>query len=244
MMGRVIRAVFFDLDNTLYDGRQYLSSAFEDISNFLAQRISVDKEAVNLILNDEFEKRGSLYPYLFDEVLKRLNLYDKEPVTEIVELYRRSCPRLELYRGTREILLKLKEEYILGMITNGDAGMQKRKLDILDISHLFEKVVYAKSYDKARQKLSGIPYRVALEELDLKPWQSIYIGDNPHTDFVEPKKIGVKTVRLLKGEFAAVTLSEEYEADYRIKQLSKIFDVLKLIELQSKEVEIFSKREG
>jgi len=59
--------------------------------------------------------------------------------------------------------------------------------------------------------------------------EAIYIGDNPYKDFIGAKKIGIPTVRILQPgrEYYKVRLDKEYEADYEIRELHEITDVLK-----------------
>jgi putative hydrolase of the HAD superfamily len=46
------------------------------------------------------------------------------------------------------------------------------------------------------------------------PRNLVYIGDNPKKDFVNLKKDGFRTVRVLTGEHKDVEVPVEYEADY------------------------------
>ena len=52
-----------------------------------------------------------------------------------------------------------------------------------------------------------------------KPENMIYIGDNPFKDFVNLKKIGVKTIRILRGSFKDIFLDDAHEAHYSFKNL-------------------------
>lgn len=227
-MCRPINAILFDLDNTLYDEGEYIFSAFKEISKFLSREFPTWKENFYGALLNEFEKKGSLYPYLFDDTLRELGLYDKQLVKQMVAIFCQSSPEIKLYAGARDVLLKLKQRYALALITNGHVEMQKRKVRLLGISDIFQKIVYAQVYDK-EEKPSVLPYKDALQGLNIEPIEAIYVGDNPYTDFIGARKLGIVTVRLLRGEFAEVTLSEEYEADYVIKELSELFEVLHCI---------------
>ena len=227
-MRRPIKAILFDLDNTLYDEREYIFGAFTDISTFLSRRIPTRKGNFYGALIEEFEKKGSLYPYLFDDTLREFDLYDKELVMQVVTIFRQASPEIKLYDGARDVLLKLKRQYALALITNGNVEMQKRKVQLLGISDIFQEIVYAQIYG-TEEKPGVLPYKHALRGLSIEPMEAIYVGDNPYLDFIGARKLGIITVRLLKGEFAAVTLSEEYEADYTINQLNELFEVLNLI---------------
>jgi putative hydrolase of the HAD superfamily len=45
----------------------------------------------------------------------------------------------------------------------------------------------------------------------------IYIGDNPNKDFINLKKIGIRTARIFRGSFKAVKLDESFEAEFCLK---------------------------
>jgi putative hydrolase of the HAD superfamily len=227
-MNQTIKAIMFDMDNTLYDGREYILGAFKDISKFLAERFPTLKDEFYSALVDEFNEKGSSYPCLFDNIMKKFGLYDTELVKQIVTIFHLASPELKLYDGARDVLLRLKQQYTLALITNGNAEMQKRKVRLLGISDLFNEEIYAQADSKA-EKPSIIPYKESLRRLNAAPSEAVYVGDNPHTDFIGARQLGILTVRLLRGEFAGFKLPAEYEADYEINELSELFSVLQLI---------------
>lgn len=220
-----IKAVIFDLDNTLYDEREYYLGAFRDISKYLSQRYDVREPDCYNALVRQLKEKGSLYPYLFDDTLRELGRYDKALVNRLVKKFREARPEIKLYNGARDILRKLKRTYRLSLITNGNVEMQKRKVELLGIAEIFEPIVYAQVHG-AEEKPSVVPYLDALTRLCLKPWEVIYIGDNPYTDFSGARETGIATVRLLKGEFSRVMSSGQYGADYTIEELADLFVVL------------------
>ena len=50
----------------------------------------------------------------------------------------------------------------------------------------------------------------------------MYIGDNPKKDFVNLKKDGFWTMRVMTGEHRDVLASPEFEADFRINSLDEL----------------------
>jgi putative hydrolase of the HAD superfamily len=47
----------------------------------------------------------------------------------------------------------------------------------------------------------------------------VYIGDNPYKDFINIKKIGIHTIRILRGSYKNIKLDSDHEADYSFKSL-------------------------
>ena len=56
----------------------------------------------------------------------------------------------------------------------------------------------------------------------------VYIGDNPIKDFVNCNKVGIKTIRIMKGEFKNYINRFPCDAKYKIKQLKDLNKILRL----------------
>ena len=80
-----IEAVIFDLDNTLYDEEQFVRSGFKAVSHHMAEKHGLAEEKLFDLLMNTFSKRGR--QKVFDTALKRLNLYRKDLILELVEVY-------------------------------------------------------------------------------------------------------------------------------------------------------------
>jgi FMN phosphatase YigB (HAD superfamily) len=64
----------------------------------------------------------------------------------------------------------------------------------------------------------------ALKKLDVVPSETFYVGDNPLVDFEGAKKAGMKTIRILRGEFKK--FPKNMYIDFEVKDL---IEVLKLL---------------
>ena len=62
-----------------------------------------------------------------------------------------------------------------------------------------------------------------LKKLKIKGNETIYVGDNPKNDFENSKKI-MHTVHIIRknGEYKNVSVNHDKEAEFKIKNLSKI----------------------
>ncbi len=69
-----ICAVIFDLDNVLYDERDYICAAFRSIALFLSERCRFSEDEIYSKLVCDFEKKGSMYPRLFNDAVDDLGL--------------------------------------------------------------------------------------------------------------------------------------------------------------------------
>ena len=224
----MIKSVIFDLDDTLYDEMQFVKSGFREVSLHMATKSAVSAEEYYKVLVDLLGEFGR--GKIFDIVLRKSDLFDDISVSELVKVYRAHKPALSLYPGADVILDKLVDRgYKLGLITDGNVEVQKNKVDALGIKDIFVCKVFSDEYGISKRKPDLFPYRKTLECLSVKPQQSVYVGDNPKKDFITARKLGMYTIRVMKGQCRMLSLSKEYEADFQIKKLDDILGILEQI---------------
>lgn len=216
-----IKAVIFDLDNTLYDEKQFVRSGFKEVSNYMAKKYGINEERLYELLLNIFSKRGR--KKVFDTALKKLNLYKKESLLEMVEVYRNHSPNIAVSKEVPEVLPKLRKKCRIGLITGGIKKVQESKVKALDIEDLFDVVTYAIEYG-GKNDIQA--FLATLEKLRANPSESIYIDDNPLKGFVIAKKLGIHTVRILRGEHRNLKVDKQHEPEFEIKNLRQLFNVI------------------
>ena len=226
-----IKALLFDLDDTLYDEKQFVKSGFIKVTEFIEDKFIVNKKDFYKILIDIFNSgsRGNI----FNLALEKVNIiFDENIIYSMVKIYREHNPELKLDKDIESLLIKLKTTYSLGIITDGYFEVQKRKIQALKLEELFDTIIYTDEYGREYWKPNVLGYKLPLEEFRVLPGEAIYIGDDPHKDFIGAKKAGIHTVRVINQnrEYSNVRLNKEYEADYEIRELQEIINVLKLFE--------------
>lgn len=220
-----IHAVIFDLDNVLYDERDYLRAVYHNIAAFLSRHYSIDKQEIYHRLTKECKLKTTMYSYLFNDLLDSLGI-DQMVLPNLLRIYADTKTRLRLRTSAEMMLSSLKKRNVkLGLLTNGIAEAQANKVKLLGIEEYFDAIVYASQLGEAKPN-QGV-YTVILRELDTEPRYTLCIGDNPYTDFLGAKKLGMPTVRLLMGEFRNLRLAEEYEADKTVRTLKELYIYLK-----------------
>jgi putative hydrolase of the HAD superfamily len=214
--------VLFDLDGTLYDSKQYFFGAFRTISEYLSNKYGLSRANVYKKLVNIWKEKTSMYPRLFDDLLSSLEVNTRE-AQNLIQLFNKYEGELEPYPDAVPTLNALKKDgYKLGVITNGVPQRQKRKLELLGFHHFFDVVIFTK---KIKPKPSPLPYLKALEELGIDSPSALYVGDNPLVDFEGAKKAGIKTVRILRGEFAKFPKNEYI--DFEIVGLNEVLYLLR-----------------
>ncbi len=158
-----------------------------------------------------------------------------ENIDKLVQIYRNAVPDIKLYDDAVYILKTLKSNYYLGIITDGKNIVQWNKIKALNVEKYIDKVIVTDDYGREYWKPSKEPYRDILKYFNIKPGECIYVGDNPHKDFVSAKALGVNTIRIIRevGEHINTFLSKEQEADYKINRLTEVERIIDLINEKS-----------
>jgi putative hydrolase of the HAD superfamily len=184
-----LKAVLFDLDDTLYPEREYVLSGFEAVASWAKE---------NLGINDGFEKLKELSAQgvrgdTFDRWLKDHHL-PLSLVPNLVQVYREHQPRLKPYPEVKPLLEALRSDYLIGLISDGYLTVQMRKFTSLELADYFDTVIFSDEFGRDAWKPSIHPFQVALTNLACVGPEAVYVGDNPEKDFFGARRLGMKTV--------------------------------------------------
>jgi len=116
----------------------------------------------------------------------------------MVKIYREHKPEIILDKDIKALLIKLRGIYSLGIVTDGYFEVQKKKVQALRLEELFDSIIYTDQYGREFWKPNVFGYKLALKDLQVSPEEAIYIGDNPHKDFIGAKRLGIVTIRILQ----------------------------------------------
>ena len=193
----MIKAIVFDLDNTLID-RQ--GAAYDMYSDMIADvfpqwdRMSIEFETAvhRLMLWDEYGSIGK--DHVFGRFCKTYQLdaeWEKKLTDRWVQCfgdYTRAFPE------SRPTLEKLKCKYRLGLLTNGYSHMQRRKVELSGCADLFEEIVVSGEY--GIHKPDPEIFRVICNKMGILPEEVIFVGDTFSTDIYGAVLAGMKPVFL------------------------------------------------
>ncbi|MBB3908598.1 HAD family hydrolase [Anoxybacteroides rupiense] len=214
----------FDLDDTLYCEHDFVTSGFRAVAKELAcYRSDMSVGAIQEMLIAEWKKNGR--GKVFNEICKRLDV--DIDIAHLVHIYRTHHPDISLYEDAKEFISFLKEKgKILGIITDGHSTMQWTKVEALNLESMFDYIIVTGDLGDEHWKPSETPYRKMVEYLNLDFKDCVYIGDNPHKDFITARKLGMGTIRIIRniGDHMRTRLAKEYEADHVIDSLSELMD--------------------
>lgn len=205
-MGAAIKAIVFDLDNTLYDEDQY----FNAVHRKFAKRIKVN--ATSLMKTYQDIKSGS--NDIFGDILKYHHLYTVPLQEEYFRLYKTVDAMLALYDDAKRVVTMLQEKgYTLGIITNGIIEAQKNKVRCLGIEKYFHSIIFAREFGKEYEKPHATAFKHFLRLFNLSAAECISVGDTYKTDIVGAKQVGMQTM-LLQREKHGLPPKRDAYIDY------------------------------
>ncbi|WP_440894791.1 HAD family hydrolase [Amphibacillus sp. Q70] len=219
------RTIILDLDDTLYCEHDYVKSGFLMVSKFLAAKSRIDQLIIYQKMVEIWNQYGR--GKVFDLVC-RFFLIENVEINQLVQLYREHVPNIQLYDDATAFLnIQREKGNQLGLITDGLSIMQWHKIKALKIEHYIDHIVVSDDLGGPDfWKPSSAPYLKVLNSLQIKAQTGMYVGDNPVKDFVTAKKLGMKTVRIVReiGDHVRTTVTAEFEADWKISSLLELTD--------------------
>jgi putative hydrolase of the HAD superfamily len=212
---RGIEAVFFDVDDTLYDFEQSMRYAFEHLHAkfpdlFTEHKVDQLSDAywsyyrgvpeerkVHLINSDPELFRRTMWA----GALTRLGVRGELDAlaTQLVEEMQRERPRhwrMAMYEGAAELLRDLKPRVRLGVITNGPSLVQRPKLEALDYLAYFPEERVFVSGEFGTRKPDARIFRAAAASAGVPPGRCAMVGDAREFD-MPAKAIGFRTILFL-----------------------------------------------
>lgn len=110
--------------------------------------------------------------------------------------YAKQTPRL--LPGARRVLSLLSRQHALGLVTSGDRDRVHRQLrDFRLLEHFAARVC---SGDTRLRKPHPAPLRLALRHMELRPMETVYVGDSPE-DLEMARRAGVRAAIAVLGPF-------------------------------------------
>ena len=187
----MFEAILFDLDETLHSRE----AAFwrwieEELQTAPSHRID-RAEIAALDARGRGDKR-LLLEHLNESLAWQL------PHGARVERFRSGVTRwLELDERVRAMLARLATRYRLGLVTNGTAETQRRKLEKLGLESAFDPVVISEEvgFKKPDERI----FRVALDRLGSPAHRVAFVGDDPVADIAGAQALGMVAVQVGKG---------------------------------------------
>ena len=219
----MIKAVIFDLDNTLIDFMKMKKiSCDAAISAMIGAGLDIKKEKAMKELFYLYDKYGLEEKTIFQKFLKKIaKKIDYEVLASGIVAYRRvRSGFLEPYPHVSEVLFELKKRGIkLAIVSDAPRLKAWVRLVAMKINHLFDIVI---TFDDTKEmKPSVAPFKLAFKKLKLKPYECLMVGDRPERDIKGARKLGMLTCFAKYGNPNAKS-----NADYEINDIKELLEIV------------------
>lgn len=194
-----IRAVFFDLDDTLIETRGTFEARAELAAACIARdrpHLSADNLTRRFLAPDP---RFPSWPVGVTSVLQELALHETPAGREALRLWSGfGCEYLVAsINGVMEAIAAFAPEVVLGVITNGPEASQRNKLEQLDLRG---RVNVFMTSERARfEKPNPRIFQLALAEAGVAPQEAVFIGDIVDVDVAGALAAGMHAIHFDRG---------------------------------------------
>ena len=190
----MIRALLFDLDQTLLDRTQSLLHFAQQQYHRFAPHIShvaADRFCDRLI---ELDANGAVWKdRVYQQLVEEFTIVGvgcEQLLDDYVTRFAESCVG---FPHLHETLYALKTHgYALGVVTNGRSPFQEQNIASLGIEHYFGAMLVSAA-EGVRKPEPEIFMRAA-RRLGVQTDEVVFVGDNPQTDIAGAKRCGMKTI--------------------------------------------------
>jgi putative hydrolase of the HAD superfamily len=221
----LIRAIIFDLDNTLTDFMRMKEAAIEaGIDGMLDAGLVLAKDEIRRRIWEVYKREGIEYQQVFDRVLEADGAIDPKILAAGIVAYRRArASTLVLYPHVQYTLLELvKRGLSLAVVSDAPRAQAWLRLASLQMHNLFDHVVTFE--DTGKRKPSPEPFQKALDLLGVGPGEALMVGDWAERDMVGAAQLGIRTVFARYGDTFG---TQESGADF---ELADIMDLLGIVD--------------
>ncbi|CAM4274857.1 HAD family hydrolase [Paenibacillus tarimensis] len=219
--------IVFDLDDTLYSEISFVRSGFQAVATYLEENFKVDKlEAFDHMWTIlQLEGRGAV----FNSVLQRYGIAcTQRNIRKCLSVYRLHNPDIKLLPDANLVLDSLNAEgYPIYIVTDGNKVVQHRKIAALGLYPRIQKAFITYRYGRHHSKPSPHCFIKIAQMEHVPPSEIVYIGDNPHKDFVGIKPLGFRTIQIKRGPFSELQKTPEYHADMYVDNLEELLPIIK-----------------
>jgi FMN phosphatase YigB (HAD superfamily) len=222
-----IRAILFDLDNTLIDFIQMKEESCKAaVKAMVASGLQMDEEQAFKLLLIKYFDVGIESDRAFSEFLKSVDQFNHKILASGINTYLKTKNKfLKPYPDVKSVLGKLKRKGIfLSIVTDAPKTKAYQRLLGMGIEPYFKIVVGHEDTNKSKH--TGLPLLLALEMLkkecqDIATSEILMVGDSIEKDIVPAKELGLKTALAKYGQ----KNPEIGCADYQLSDFKEIIDI-------------------
>ena len=229
------KAILFDLDDTLMDLQACEAEALRKTLSKVPLQMNVsenwsDVRATYASISSQYWKqhvtvrftRDQVIQYSLRDTLQKFGENETLVSDLAIDFWIQFCQSPQTNAGADDILRILHGQYKLGVVTNGYTQSQHGRLEAAGWMPLLGCVVISEEAGIA--KPDARIFERALEQLDVKPNEALYVGDSISHDYQGCQNAGLDFCHYHPKSKPATDLPV---AKYRISHFNELLQLLK-----------------
>jgi putative hydrolase of the HAD superfamily len=215
-----VKALLFDMDNTLFDLVGAQIAACDCVVRHLGHDDGDELFSCFLTGSHGFESTENIRQYMQERRIPTNGMYDVACRIYATEKLRHITP----YPGVTKTLRAIRERgFPTGIVTDAEKADATLRLDKCGLSRFFDCMI---TFDMVGvKKPAPDPFLTALGTISARPEHTLFIGDSPRRDIEPCKKLGIRTVYARYGDRFSKT--RDYSgADFVIDRMDEILGIV------------------
>lgn len=220
-----MKAILFDLDNTLLDFYTLKMSAIDAALVAIKNAgLKADMQMVRNELNALFKMHGWEHQQIFQLLLEKVGEPNPKILAAGIVAYRKEkMKHVQTYPQVVPTLNELKKRgYKIGIVTDADTLQGWIRLTELGLENMFDAVITRD--ENGIRKPHALPFQRALEQLSVTPEETLHVGDWPARDIAGAKALGLKTA-LAKYGMSEVLRDDSIVPDFVLNKFEDLLEI-------------------
>jgi len=231
----MMKAVGFDLDNTLIDFMKFKEETAEAAAKAMVEAgLKEDPSKVSKQIFEIYDEYGIEYQKTFSSLLwekqeiRDFRKFEKIQQAGIIAYQRKKFKSLNTYPGVKNTLEKINEELneSIYIITDAPRNKAWQRMYITGLYPYFKtKNVF--TLDKTNERKPSLkPFKAFLKETGFEPEEVLFVGDSLERDVKGASRAGLKTALAKYGQIKQKEIKEK--PDYVLNNFEEILEVLEI----------------
>ncbi|EID4381328.1 HAD-IA family hydrolase [Vibrio parahaemolyticus] len=239
----MLKAIFFDMDETLCGTSQADKSAGQKFAAWIQQtypQVSDPQAFLQRYLQGVYKKLNAEFPQLVallpDENAFRCGLIQTILAENGIHIDAEQAQQAQHYfdsarmgaftffPGVKEMLTDLRKHYKLVVITNGPIFSQHPKLKATQMDEWVDHIIVGG--EEPEEKPAASIFQKALNLVDVKPEEAIHIGDSLAADIAGANNMGILSVWV---NATGASNPTEITPNFEIRETVELKEILKTL---------------
>nr|WP_218619371.1 HAD family hydrolase [Vibrio parahaemolyticus] len=239
----VLKAIFFDMDETLCGTSQADKAAGQKFAAWIQQtypQVSDPQAFLQRYLQGVYKKLNAEFPQLVallpDENAFRCGLIQTILAENGIHIDAEQAQQAQHYfdsarmgaftffPGVKEMLMDLRKHYKLVVITNGPIFSQHPKLKATQMDEWVDHIIVGG--EEPEEKPAASIFQKALNLVDIKPEEALHIGDSLAADIAGANNMGILSVWV---NATGASNPTEITPNFEIRETVELKEILKTL---------------